>query len=218
MIDILFEDRGHIRRDDKRTDINTQSTYAETIADGPRQYRGRKAVADAEIHVEEHDQEQFQIRSGPSAKEMKQQKFNDERDDDKKCYDGDFTHNYCRMTRTSSTCDKTTNGFMMHSMDGSCGSPMIRTTSPINNPSGKEVLSLEVMTLSPTLICASELMNRMRQISPCREPVTRPISREPWMSAATLNCGSVKRTTLEFPSLTSAIFPTTPRALMTGIP
>ena len=72
------------------------------------------------------------------------------------------------------------------------------------------------MTLSPTLICASELMNRMRQISPCREPVTRPTSREPWTSAATLNCGSVKRTTLEFPSLTSAIFQRRPGGVDDG--
>ena len=100
----------------------------------PANNRGHKAVADAEIHVEEHDQEQFQITGGPiGQKRGETAKFNDERDDDKKCYDGDFTHNYCRMTRTSSTCDKTTNGFMMHSMDGSCGFPMIRTTSPINN-------------------------------------------------------------------------------------
>src|SRR3990167_2124845 len=103
MIDILLENRGHIRRDDKRTHIDAQKTRAKTIPKDPRQYRGHKAVTDAEIHVEEHDQEQFQIRNGPSAPQMEQQKFNDERDDDRKCYNGYFTHVYCRMTRISST-------------------------------------------------------------------------------------------------------------------
>ena len=81
-MEISFEDRRHIRAQNKGKYMNAKNARAKTIFEYSSKNSGKNAIPYTKSKIEINDNEQKQIRHEPSPAKIKKKEFNKEKNKD----------------------------------------------------------------------------------------------------------------------------------------